>query len=179
MKSHVAVHFASVCVMALAAGCVQPVTDRPGNDVPPALQTPAGQTLLLQARGHGVQIYACRAAGTGFAWALKAPVADLLNGRGEKIGKHYAGPTWEGDDDSKVVGALKASSDSPTPGNIPWVLLSAKSNAGSGIFSSVQSVQRLHTIGGVAPAEGCDAAHAGAEVRVPYKADYYFYGAGA
>ena len=36
-------------------------------------------------------------------------------------------------------------------------------------------MQRLDTVGGVAPTEGCDETHAGAEVRAPYEATYAFY----
>jgi hypothetical protein len=43
------------------------------------------------------------------------------------------------------------------------------------VLSRATSIQRLNTKGGKAPASGCDAAHAGQEVRVPYSADYLFY----
>jgi hypothetical protein len=36
-------------------------------------------------------------------------------------------------------------------------------------------LQRLDTVGGVAPSEGCDEAHAGEEVRAPYEATYAFF----
>jgi Protein of unknown function (DUF3455) len=35
--------------------------------------------------------------------------------------------------------------------------------------------QRVDTEGGIAPRDGCDAQHSGAEARVDYKAAYYFY----
>jgi hypothetical protein len=54
-------------------------------------------------------------------------------------------------------------------------LLEAKEHAGSGAFSTVTHVQRLDNVGGVAPAEGCDEAHAGAQVRAPYQATYAFF----
>ena len=40
------------------------------------------------------------------------------------------------------------------------------------------AVQRINTVGGLAPATGCDAAHAGATAPVFYTADYWFYRAG-
>ena len=55
------------------------------------------------------------------------------------------------------------------------LLLEAKSAEGPGIFARVTYIQRVNTTGGTAPTEGCDAAHAGQEVRVPYTADYFFY----
>ena len=36
-------------------------------------------------------------------------------------------------------------------------------------------IQRLATEKGPAPATGCDDAHLGTEVLVPYAADYFFY----
>jgi hypothetical protein len=43
-------------------------------------------------------------------------------------------------------------------------------------MTQVLSIQRLNTKGGKSPPEGCDASHAGAEKRIPYEADYFFYG---
>ena len=110
-----------------------------------------------------------------FEWSFKAPEAELFDSDGKKIGRHYAGPTWEANDGSKVVGEVKAKDNGPDPNAIPWLLLSAKSTSGSGIFSQTQSIQRLNTVGGQAPAEGCNQAQFGKETRVPYKAKYYFY----
>lgn len=110
-------------------------------------------------------------------WVLKAPQADLFDAANQKIGTHYAGPTWESTDGSKVVGTKIASAASPTSGNIPWLLLQAKSTSGMGVFTKVTYVQRLDTQGGVAPADGCDAGHLGAESPVSYEANYVFYGA--
>jgi len=39
----------------------------------------------------------------------------------------------------------------------------------------VRFIQRLHTVGGNAPSDGCSQASAGAEVRVTYSAEYWFY----
>jgi hypothetical protein len=36
-------------------------------------------------------------------------------------------------------------------------------------------IQRLNTVGGVAPAEPCDAKTVGSKKAVPYSADYVFY----
>jgi Protein of unknown function (DUF3455) len=43
-------------------------------------------------------------------------------------------------------------------------------------MSRVLSIQRLNTKGGKEPANGCDNSHVRREVRVPYEAEYYFYG---
>jgi hypothetical protein len=174
----VALPSAALCVL-LALSAAPLAAAAP--DVPDGLKVPADQTLALELQAAGVQIYVCSARkddATKFEWTLKAPEAELFDAAGKKIGKHYGGPTWEADDGSKVVGEVKARDDGPDPTAIPWLLLSAKATSGSGILSKTASVQRLRTVGGKAPATGCNqATHAGMEVRVPYKASYYFYAA--
>ena len=164
--------------IALGTGCVhQPA---PATAVLPAsLTVPDTQVLLVAARGAGSQVYECRASESDaavFAWTLKAPEATLHYQAGKDLGRHYAGPTWEANDGSKVVGELVAHEDSTDPTAIPWLLLRAKETEGSGLFGRVQSIQRLHTVGGKAPTTGCNAGYAGTETRVAYSADYYFYG---
>ena len=147
------------------------------EELPPALAVPSGQFTAFELVAHGVQIYACQARAddpTAFEWAFRAPEAILLNAADEVVGKHYAGPTWEGLDGSTVVGAVRANVDSPDPGAIPWLLLQSQSRAGAGLFSTVSYVQRLDTGGGRAPADGCGAPTVGQEVRVPYSAIYTF-----
>jgi hypothetical protein len=149
------------------------------GSVPPALQPPAEQRLLLEAAGKGVQIYQCTGDGgpaAPWAWKLQGPEATLLDHDGHVIGKHYAGPTWESADGSSVVGEVRAHDDGPNPAAIPWLLLSAKATNGAGVFAKVLSIQRLHTAGGKAPSAACGSANAGQVARVPYSADYYFYG---
>lgn len=146
---------------------------------PEILRVPDGQTVLLKALGKGLQIYECKATAADpskFDWSFKAPEADLTNERGKKIAKHYAGPTWEANDGSKVVGEVLQKADAPRPGAVPWLLLKAKTNQGTGTFARVTYIQRVDTEGGVAPAAGCDQAHVNAEAPVAYRANYYFYG---
>ena len=161
----------------LLVGCAHD-RPQPPPDVPPALQAPGGQKLTRMLHGTGVQIYQCAASAQSpphYGWVLQAPKADLSDRSGKDVGRHYEGPTWEGYDGSKVVGEVVAHADAPAPNAIPWLLVRAKTNSGKGMFAKVQSIQRLHTIGGVAPQSACDAAHAGQRTRVAYSADYYFY----
>jgi len=156
---------------------------RPPADVPPTLQVPAGQKLTRMLHGTGVQIYQCKASAqdpSRYTWVFQEPKAELSDRSGKDVGRHFAGPTWEADDGSQVVGEVVAHADAPgvaapTPNGIQWLLLRAKSNTGKGVFANVQSIQRLHTIGGLAPQDPCDAAHADQRTRVAYSADYYFY----
>jgi len=150
----------------------------PRPEVPDNLQAPDTEVVLLKALGRGKQIYACKAKAdnvTQFEWVLARPQADLLNEQDARIGKHYEGPTWEAADGSKVTGQVLQRANSPQPGAVPWLLLKAKTNEGTGTFGRVTYIQRVNTAGGTAPAEGCDQQHAGAEASVNYQADYYFY----
>ena len=166
----------SITFVMTAVGCKRkPIFPPP---VPDNIKVPDGQTVLLKALGKGVQIYGCKAKPGDpgkFEWSFKAPEADLTNEHGDKIAKHYAGPTWEANDGSKVVGEKKAETPAPRPGAVPWLLLKAKTNEGTGTFARVTYIQRVDTEGGVAPAAGCDQAHVTTEVRVDYRANYYFY----
>jgi len=145
------------------------------QEMPSQLQPPAGEQLLLQVHAKGDQIYTCKADGSQFAWALKAPDATLFNKDGKPFGKHFAGPAWEASDGSRVTGKAVANAPSPDRDSIPWLLVNIVSHDGNGVLSRATSIQRLNTKGGKAPASGCDAAHAGQELRVPYTADYLFY----
>jgi hypothetical protein len=66
---------------------------------------------------------------------------------------------------------------SPDATSIPWLLVKVLTHEGTGMLSRATSIQRINTKGGKAPDAGCDAAHAGEEVRVSYSADYVFYAA--
>jgi hypothetical protein len=129
-------------------------------------------TLVLQARGEGVQIYAC-VKDADWAWKLKAPEATLFDENHHAIGKHFAGPTWRLDDGSEVQGKLLESRQQA--GTIPWLILLARSTGGEGRLSHVDAVRRSQTQGGSAPSTVCDAQHTGVEVRVPYSAAYSFF----
>src|SRR6202166_67636 len=113
------------------------------EEIPDGLRPPDGQGLALAARATGVQIYECKAAKedpSQFSWVLKAPEADLKDLSGKSVGKHYAGPTWEARDGSKVVGEVVAKRDAPVAAAIPWLLLRAKSTSGTGIFAPIASI---------------------------------------
>ena len=148
------------------------------NEIPPDLMPPASAVLLFELGARGDQIYTCAAKPedpAAFVWTFKAPQAELFNDHGEVVGSHFAGPTWKSHDGSSVKGAVVARANAPAKNAIPWLLLEAKDHEGSGVFSTITHIQRLDTKGGVAPTKGCDATHAGKEVRVPYKATYAFY----
>lgn len=82
----------------------------------------------------------------------------------------------EANDGSRVNGQVKARADAPQPAAIPWLLLTTTPSRTVGTMSTVTSIQRLQTVGGVAPAGGCGvAADIGKEARVPYTAIYVYF----
>jgi hypothetical protein len=171
---------ASLLAALLGAASPAPASAAPDSrsrNVPPELQPTAGQHRVLEALGKGAQIYDCDAA-TG-RWTFREPAATLSK-HGEQIGIHYAGPTWELFDGSKVTAAAKVNVPAPHPDkDIPWLLLQATSNAGSGTLSAVDYVQRLFTKGGVAPNGGACNPASDKSVGVPYTAVYAFWSDGA
>jgi hypothetical protein len=159
-------------VTSLAACAQTPSDPSPGKTV--RFDNSSTASLVLQARGEGVQIYTC-AKDTDWAWKLKAPEATLFDEQHHAIGKHFAGPKWRLGDGSEIQGKLVTSK--PQKGTIPWLILSAAQTGGPGRLSTVDMVRRSDTQGGLAPSTGCDAQRAGAETRVEYSATYSFYNA--
>lgn len=170
--------FAIPAIALLTLGCFGALRAEPGQDNR-APDLPANCASLAVTNGNkvashvyaaGVQIY--RWSGTN--WAFVAPAAVLYanaNYDGE-VGTHFAGPTWESNSGSKVVGA-RVTGCTPDPTAIPWLLLQAVTNNGPGIFHRVTHIQRVNTVGGLAPST--PGSTVGQEEQVPYTAEYYFY----
>jgi len=135
-----------------------------------SIQAPLGNKVAFHVFALGVQVYRWN----GTAWTFVEPVASLFAdpGYNGKVGIHYAGPTWQTNSGSKVVGARLAAC-SPDPAAIPWLLLQAVSNDGPGVLSSVTYIQRVNTTGGLAPTAPGESI--GATAQVPYTAEYFFY----
>ncbi|MCI0533666.1 MAG: DUF3455 domain-containing protein [Verrucomicrobiales bacterium] len=135
-----------------------------------SVNVPDGEHVSSHAYAAGVQIYRW----SGASWDFVAPEATLFSDPcyEEQVGLHYAGPTWEANDGSKVIGARVAGC-TPSRGAIPWLRLAATSLTDCGRFARLSHILRVNTIGGTAPAE--PGAFVGDEARVPYTAEYYFY----
>lgn len=159
----------------VAAACAALSLGAAGQQVPAQLQPPAGEQLLLQVHAKGEQVYTCKGEGATFTWTLKGPEAQLFDQDGKEFGKHFAGPSWEAKDGSRVTGKAVANAASPDADSIPWLLVNIVSHEGSGVLSRATTIQRINTKGGKAPAAGCDAGRSGQEARVAYSADYLFY----
>jgi Protein of unknown function (DUF3455) len=161
--------FGSLAPFALGVVDAQPASNVPANLVPD------GETARFTYAAVGVQIYECKLVDGKAAWAFVAPEADLFDATGRLVGKHYAGPSWESLDGSKIVGALKARADATRPGAIPHLLVTTKAEARAGVFANVTSLQRINTMGGIAPTLPCTNADIGKQARVYYSADYRYF----
>jgi hypothetical protein len=176
MQTRVPSLIATAVLAGSLASCARshpPASQRP--EVPAGLALPEGEEAALRLDARGTQNYECRPkrdAPAETEWALVAPEAELFDGSGKKVGKHYAGPTWESiEDGSKVVGTVRARADAPAPDAIPWLLLSATETSAGGMLGGVKSIQRIDTRGGKPPAGACAA---GEVLKVPYAAVYWF-----
>jgi Protein of unknown function (DUF3455) len=140
---------------------------------------------VFEALGKGYQIYSCKQKSgtdpTQFEWSVK-PQADLydISGSGNIVAIHYAdpitgNPTWEAFDGSKVAGK-KVAEVQMDENDVKWLLLSAVSHEGEGIFSKVVAIQRVHTKGGVGKTGQCDPKKDQQDAPVQYSAHYLFYG---
>jgi len=148
---------------ALAAG-----NDNRAPEVPDDIVVPAGNKVHFHGFGVGVQIYTWN----GTSWGTAVPEATLFNANGI-VAIHFAGPTWQSNSGSTVVGALPPKAVTVDPNAIPWLRLDAKSPEGPGIFANTTFIQRVNTSGGKAPS--ADGAFVGQVARVPYTADYFFF----
>jgi hypothetical protein len=122
---------------------------------------------------------AADAACTPYAWVLVGPNAVLFDITGTEVGAHTVGPTarsliWTSKDGSAVTASAGAE-DVLSNDAIPWLMSIASSHTGAGVFSDVTYVERVNTVGGLAPVLPCAADLAGMIMSTGYRADYYFY----
>ncbi|RKF51158.1 DUF3455 domain-containing protein [Paraburkholderia fungorum] len=160
--------FATIAAAMLTA-CAMPPASPPGASIDP----PQGERVMTLT-ASGVQNYACELDAQGhLGWVFKSPQATLYDASGHAAVRHGAGPSWEAEDGSRIVGRVLAQRPSETAASIPQLLLETHSTSGNGTLSAVRYVQRLHTVGGLAPAAACSTEHqAGSS---PYLANYVFY----
>jgi hypothetical protein len=149
-------------------------------------------------RGHaiGTQNYICAPAATasGVDWLFIGPQATLFNADGEQIVTHFQSSnpfkggvihaTWQHSRDTSAVWAkkYKGSTDANyvSPDAIEWLLLEVTGQqvgpTGGDRLATTTFIQRLNTVGGVAPPSSeCTASSINTRRLVPYEADYYFY----
>jgi hypothetical protein len=147
-------------------------------EVPEAIAVTGPHKPYLVAHAEGVQIYACTAVAGGHAWRLLAPRATLTGDNGKVIGSHYGGPKWEARDGS-IVAAARDAGASVDATAVDWLRLkvtSATAGPDGDHLTATTYIQRIHTVGGVAPAAAdCDADSVAEQREIPYSADYVFF----
>ena len=137
------------------------------------LQVPEGSNISFHAFGVGFQVYRW----DGAKWVFSNPEANLFADAGQDalVGTHFsapgAKPNWLTVSGSRVIGTL-ATRCTVNTNAIDWVKLSAD-NSGTGVFNQTTFIQRLNTVGGLAPTG--PGTVVGQEFKSPYTADYYFY----
>jgi hypothetical protein len=164
--------------------------------VPDRLQVLAPNRAFLVGHAVGTQNYVCVPSGATFAWTLFTPQATLFDDNGKQIITHFFSPnpfenntvraTWQFRDTSTFWGVVTDTADSISdpkfvkPGAVAWLKLalggSQDGPTGGDRLTGTTFVQRVNTVGGVAPSTGCAAAaDIGKKAFVPYRADYFFY----
>jgi hypothetical protein len=176
MKSQ-AILLATVGIF-LLAGARAPFAE---EVVPTQLRPPADEKALFEAHAEGVQIYVSTPqAGDALKWVLEAPLADLTVQQSKLAIHHYAGPSWEASDGSKIgLGEREkpVAVAAPNPNSdIPWLLLKVDHapDSAAGLLGKVDYVQRISTKGGIAPST--PPLRPNTKIGVRYTATYVFYG---
>ena len=150
------------------------------HTVPAAVAVPEGNVAMMKTLAMGQITYECMekkdAPGT-YAWTFKIPHAYLYDTDNTQMGRYYGSPkgaVWESNDGSKVIGKqLAVTPNTATAGSIPLQLVQQNGYEGNGAMNKVTFIQRLATVGGVAPAgKACAAANVGKKELVTYQADY-------
>ncbi|HMN29773.1 MAG TPA: DUF3455 domain-containing protein [Caldilineaceae bacterium] len=167
---------------------------------------PAGNKLFLGTHAVGTQNYVCKPSGAGVAYVLFTPEATLFGEDGGQAITHFFSPnpfepntdpkvvadgtiraTWQYRDTSRVWAKVHATEQNGKKGAvtvdpkaIAWLLLdgvgSQNGPTGGDKLTGTTFVQRLNTVGGLAPSTGCaSSTDVGNQAFVPYTADYFFY----
>jgi hypothetical protein len=166
----ITLRFAFAAVLVGCAGIGTGVASAQTVPIPDAVAA-KGERMVLTVHAEGAQVYDCKAGEGGkLAWQFREPIATLMQ-EGKTVGRHYAGPTWEHVDGSRVVGKPVGRADGATPKDIPWLKLDVTSESGAGTLAGVTTIQRIDTKGGQY-AGACE--QAGATYAAPYAADYVF-----
>jgi len=174
----------------------------PLPSVPDVVKVEDGNEVYLVGHATGTQNYVCLPSGSGVAYSLFTPEATLFDDRGGQIITHFFSinpfepggvirATWQSSLDTSTVWAKATGTanfnDFPTfvrKGAIDWVRLDVK-NIGPGAMAGPTGgdklvkttfIQRINTIGGLAPSTGCSTSEdIGRRAFIPYRADYVFY----
>jgi hypothetical protein len=195
----------TLTIAAPRSASAQHVTPPPVPDKLNVDNVEPGNRAFRVGHGVGTQNYVCLPSGAGVAYQLFTPEATLFNDDGRQLITHFFSPnlnpdpgldpkelgairvTWEDSRDTSIVWAkLRAAAThatDPTFVNadaVAWLLLEAVGHqegpTGGDRFIGTTFIQRLNTVGGLAPSTGCaSSADIGTEAFVHYTADYFFF----
>jgi hypothetical protein len=193
------------CATALAVGFMvslplpahaQKITPPP---VPDGLEVDTGNDVFLLGRGVGTQNYVCSPCDPtkpncplGVAFTLFTPQATLFDDQEEQLITHFSSPnplengiirvTWQDSRDTSTVWASVVKAVMVKEDSIPWVKLNVKDTGtqagptGGDRLTKTTFIQRVNTVGGLAPSEGCQSSlDLGHQAFIHYTADYFFY----
>jgi hypothetical protein len=172
---------ASILTVSVLAACASgPMMGKPYDQsmLPAAVKVPAGNRVAMETVGKGEITYECRAkagAAGQYEWVFVGPDAKLMDRSGKQVGKYFGPPaTWESMDGSKLTATQLAVAPN-NASSIPHQLVKANPAMGSGAMTGVTYIQRVATVGGIAPAMPCAMGNMGSKQIVQYQADYIFY----
>jgi hypothetical protein len=160
------------------------------QSIPPEIQVPPEAELFLVGHGFGTQNYVCVPSGAGVAFTLFTPQATLFDDDLQQITTHFFSPnpeenntiraTWEHSRDTSMVWGAVTHQQVVREDSIAWLRVDVKGAAsgptGGNKLTPTKFIQRINTVGGLAPATECRGAKdIGNKAFVPYSADYLFY----
>jgi hypothetical protein len=184
---------ASVMTVTLALPIVSDAQTLTPPAVPPEIAVSSPNEAFLIGHAFGTQNYECQPAQNlgRVAWTLFTPEATLLDELGNQLTTHFFSPnpieggtvvraTWQHSVDTSTVWARATGSVVVDPTAIAWVRLQTVGTRvgpnGGTTLSVTTFIQRVNTVGGVAPKDGCEQLDdVGRKAFVPYTADYVFY----
>jgi hypothetical protein len=171
--------------------------------VPALLEVEDGNVVYLVGHAFGTQNYVCAPSATsmtGFAFSLFTPQATLLQRDGDQLATHFFSPNndpsvappeagtiraaWQDARDTSTVWAsvVQQSTDADfvRSDSIAWLLLEKAGvlagPSGGDRLTKTTFIQRINTVGGLAPSSGCSTfGDVGRKAFIPYAADYVFY----
>lgn len=165
---------ALLAVAALSSASVLAAVSPPAG-LARGMAPPASVKPAFALSASGVQIYQCSAlGGGGWGWTHVAPDVTLYEGT-RSVATHQVPDLWESLSDRSSVTAVPSVNQQAAAGNLPWQLLRAAPLNPTGMFAGVTHMQRVNTQGGLPAPVGCGPDNVGAENRVDFRADYYFY----
>lgn len=146
--------------------------------LPDSVKVPDGHKVAWETVGVGEITYECRSkagAPGAFEWVFVGPKADLRSRTGAVVGRYWGPPaTWAAGSSAGITGKQLAVAPGGS-GNIPLQLVKADPVMGAGALEGVSYIQRVATVGGVAPSLPCTNDGLGRREVVRYQADYIFW----